>query len=136
MLNRLFIIATLIASTSGKAVELECKVVKKISSDRDYTAADIAKEQPSVRVQETAAGTTVSRCGLAPSVGKVTCDEYKIDHIETSVRSNITTLKEEKIKKFYLYRAQFDVQIFPDFSFIENNGRGTISFGVCSLAAP
>ena len=39
-----------------------------------------------------------------------------------------------KSKKFYLFRTQSELQIFADLRFIENNGRGTISFGSCTVA--
>ena len=29
--------------------------------------------------------------------------------------------------------AQFDLQLYPDLTYIENNGRGSISFGMCVL---
>jgi len=35
------------------------------------------------------------------------------------------------IAKYYYFDGQFDVQIFPNLSFIENNGRGDIAFGKC-----
>jgi hypothetical protein len=41
-----------------------------------------------------------------------------------------------KIKKIYLFASQFSVQIFPDLKFIEDMGRGIISFGTCELTAP
>lgn len=41
-----------------------------------------------------------------------------------------------KIKKYYLFRSQFDVQLFPDLSFLENNGRGSIAYGQCRLVSP
>jgi hypothetical protein len=58
----------------------------------------------------------VQRCGFTPSVGRVTCDRYEVDRVE--VDGNVD------IKKFYLFRAQFDVQLFSNLSFVENNGRG------------
>ncbi len=44
--------------------------------------------------------------------------------------------RRSRIKKFYVFRSQFDVQVYPDLSFIENNGRGGIAFGTCSVVAP
>jgi hypothetical protein len=29
--------------------------------------------------------------------------------------------------------SQYDIQLFPDMKFVENNGRGGIAFGTCKL---
>ena len=70
----------------------------------------------------------VSRCSYAASVQKVTCDRYKMDKVVFD--------KNVQIKKYYLFQSQFDVQIFRDLSFVENNGRGGIAFGKCRVVAP
>ena len=41
-----------------------------------------------------------------------------------------------RIKKYYVFRSQFDVQVFSDLSFLENNGRGDIAYGKCEVVAP
>jgi len=41
-----------------------------------------------------------------------------------------------RIRKYYLFRSQFDVQLYPDSSFIENNGRGSVAYGKCRFTAP
>ena len=33
------------------------------------------------------------------------------------------------VSKYYYFLGQFDVQVFLDGSFIENNGRGALAFG-------
>lgn len=68
---------------------------------------------------------TLKRCSFQPSARKITCDRYKVSHIEVDRNVNV--------KKFYLLRAQFDLQIFNDLSFIENNGRGGIAYGTCKF---
>ena len=35
------------------------------------------------------------------------------------------------IKKFYLFKSQFDVQLFPDMNFVEKNCRSGVSYGKC-----
>ena len=42
----------------------------------------------------------------------------------------------QKIKKYYRFRGQFDVQLFPSLFFVENNGRGGIAFGKCRVVSP
>ena len=41
-----------------------------------------------------------------------------------------------KIKKFYVFDSQFDVQLFADLTFVENDGRTGISFGKCQVTSP
>jgi len=42
-----------------------------------------------------------------------------------------STDKFASARKLYFFDGQFDLQIFRDGRFVENNGRGTISFGEC-----
>jgi hypothetical protein len=110
------------------AVEYECRVEKKFNSDHVYTPAEIDKGRFAVRVEESGDDAFLSRCSWSSIEGKVTCDRYEVDR---------TVLDEHvKIKKYYVFRSQFDVQLFPDLSFIENNGRGDIAFGRCRVTAP
>lgn len=70
----------------------------------------------------------LGRCSFAQSANEVTCDYYEVDRIMHD--DNV------KIKKYYVLRSHFDVQIFSDLSFIENNGRGDIAFGKCVVTSP
>jgi hypothetical protein len=65
----------------------------------------------------------LERCSYSTSQSKVTCDRYSVDRVEVD--------KFVGIKKFYYFKGQFDVQLFPDMNFVENNGRGGISYGKC-----
>ena len=65
----------------------------------------------------------LERCSFSLSQNKVTCDKYQVDRVEVD--------KWVGIKKFYFFKGQFDVQLFSDLSFIENNGRGGVSYGKC-----
>ncbi len=125
----LFVAAVLLsAPLGGAAVELKCAVTRKVDGERIYTAADLAKGQYSVRIEESAAGSTVARCALSPSASRVTCDRCPVDRIERDPSIGV--------KKFYVFRSQFDVQVFKGLSFVENNGRGGIAFGTCRAVAP
>ncbi len=117
-----------VCSLPGFAVEYAFDVTRKFDREREYTAEQIAKLQYSNRVEELNETAFVSRCFFAPSAGKVTCDRYKIDRV--SIDENM------KIKKYYLFRSQFDFQVFDDLSFVENNGRGGVSYGKCTLVSP
>lgn len=70
----------------------------------------------------------VERCSFSPSQNRNTCDTYEVDRVEHDSNVNI--------KKLYVFRSQFDVQIFKDMSYIENNGRGGFQVGKCKLVAP
>ncbi len=85
------------------------------------------RQQASVVIEDEKAP-FVERCSFAPSANKVTCDRYPIDRIEVDGNVNI--------KKFYLFRSQFDVQLFSDLTVVENNGRGGVAFGTCKMVKP
>ena len=117
------IAAALIAISSPVfSAELYCEVTKKLSRTMIYDAAHLQKYKLGLFIRD--AGTTVllSRCSVEFS-GDYTCDHYEADFVEHDSRANIT--------KYYYLRGQFDVQVFADNSFVENNGRGTIAFGQC-----
>jgi hypothetical protein len=65
----------------------------------------------------------LERCSFTPSEKKITCDRFSVDRVEVD--------KFVGIKKFYYFTGQFDVQLYPDMKFVENNGRGGISYGKC-----
>lgn len=76
-----------------------------------------------MKIEETRTGAYLSRCSYALSVARVTCDRYEVDKV---VLDDVA-----QIKKYYVFRSQFDVQLFANQSFIENNGRGGIAYGTC-----
>jgi hypothetical protein len=67
----------------------------------------------------------VERCSFAPSQSRVTCDPYVVDHVAYDAVIKAT--------KYYLFRGQFDVQVFNNLSFLENNGRGGVAWGRCAV---
>lgn len=114
---------------------LDCVVEKKVGPKHVYSASELSREQARVVVEDDASGAVLSRCSFAASAGRVTCDRYAVDRVEESKRVGDGG-KIELFKKYYLFRSHFDVQVFADKSFIENNGRGLIAFGTCSEAPP
>ncbi|MFY0570608.1 hypothetical protein ACN28E_43210 [Archangium lansingense] len=116
------------SSVTAVAADYRCTVERKVAFEQEVTTADLKKFKFSNLVEETEEGTFVSRCSFAPSEGRVTCDRYKVDRVE--IDPNV------KIKKLYLFRSQFNLQLFPNLNFIEDNGRGSISFGQCQITAP
>lgn len=122
-------VTLLLVAESAIAVEYRCTFDQKVSRDFVYTEAQLRKEDPSLLIEEDGGAAFVSRCSPAPSQGgRTTCDRYKADRVELD--ENV------KIKKFYFFNSQFDVQLYPDLKVIENNGRGGIAFGRCRLSSP
>jgi hypothetical protein len=107
------------------AVEYRCPVEQKFDSERIYTRAQIKKFKYSVLIEDYDTSAFLSRCS---GDAKVSCDRYEVDKIAYD--------EYVKIKKYYVFRSQFDVQLFPNLSFVENNGRGGIAYGTCAVASP
>jgi hypothetical protein len=115
-------------SFSAVAADYRCTVERKVHHEGEYTAAELEKGKFSNLIEETKEGSFVSRCSFEATQGRVTCDHYKADRVEVATGV--------KIKKFYFFSSQFNLQVFPNLTFIEDNGRGSISFGRCQLIAP
>jgi len=115
-------------ATLAQAVEYNCKVGKKFSAEHTYSVPELEKGQFSVKIVDEGESAILSRCSVTLSANKVTCDRYIVDKIIFD--ENV------KIKKYYVFRSHFDVQVFSNLSFVENNGRGGIAFGKCVVTAP
>ena len=125
---KLIISLFLFLPTIVQAVEYGCKVTKKLDSEREYTAQQLSKSQFSVLIEEIRDSSFLSRCSFVSSEGKVTCDRYKVDRVSFDKYVNI--------KKYYVFDSHFDVQLFSNLTFIENNGRGDIAYGKCRITSP
>jgi len=125
-LSLILMLCCLSSPTLG--VEYDCGVEKKFDSANIYTKDMIEKSQFSVRIEEESGGSYLSRCSFTASAGSVTCDRYAVDKVvfDENVR----------VKKFYVFSSQFDVQLFQSLFFLENNGRGGIAFGTCRVVSP
>ena len=128
MLRASIIIFASLVPALAAAAEYDCTVEKKFDSENSYTQEHINKSQFSVKVEENSGGSFLSRCSFSTSANKVTCDRYKVDKVVFD--ENV------KLKKYYVFRSQFDVQLFSNLSFVENNGRGGIAYGTCRVVAP
>jgi hypothetical protein len=71
---------------------------------------------------------SIQRCSRSFTENKHNCENYKIDRIEND--SNVL------VKKYYIFKAQYDIQIFKELSYIDNNGRGGMLYGKCKLVSP
>jgi hypothetical protein len=114
--------------TITQAVEYNCKVEQKFDSAQVYSADQLQKGQYSVVIKDNGVAASLSRCSFSPSNQAITCDQYEV--------AKIVFDKQVKIKKYYVFNSQFDVQMFSGLTFIENNGRGGIAYGKCSLVSP
>ena len=109
------------------AKQYDCKVDKKLDSQYAFTEEQIETYKFSVKIEEPDGGASISRCSIGAGTNDVMCDQYKADKVVFDKNARIT--------KYYVFPAQFDVQIFSDMSFIENNGRGGIAFGKCRVVS-
>ena len=114
----------LLGLSPALAVEYRCPAYKKVDSEREYTKSMIDKWKYSTRLVETKDGAFIHRCSHSQTEQKITCDEYKADKAVHDTKINA--------KKFYVFRSQFNFQIFSDLSSVEDNGRGSIQYGRCS----
>ena len=115
----------LATSSVGNAAEaFVCEVQHKFESERAYSKEHIEKSQFSVRIIDNGSSFVMKRCSYTMSANAVTCDEYDGDY--KTIDSNID------LRKYYYFAGQFDVQIFTDGFFVENNGRAGIAFGRCN----
>jgi len=64
----------------ASGVEYSCRVKKKFDAARTYPPEQIEKWQFSIRIEENAGNTFVSRCSFSASAEKITCDRYRVDN--------------------------------------------------------
>ena len=131
MMKRLIFLTIVLATLAPlftQAVEYNCVVDKKMDYEHMYTTEKLANGQFSVLIEDQGEKSFLSRCSFVQSAGKVTCDRYEVDKVVID--------KNAKIKKYYVFRSHFDVQLFTNLTFIENNGRGGIAYGKCAVSSP
>lgn len=118
----------LASQMSAYAVEYYCVAFKKLYSAKEYTKAELKRDQFATKIEDFGSEAYLSRCSYVPSEKKVTCDRYKVDRVEYDEFA--------KIKKYYVFRHQFNFQLFQSLSGIEDDGRGSIQFSKCEVIAP
>lgn len=119
------------------AVTYYCEATKKVDPNGEVSEEKMKKWKYANKLEDMGDKAFISRCSFTLSAKKVTCDRYEVDHIERSALWNLETKKDDKfIKKYYYFRGQLDFQLFPDLSFVENNGRESIQFGKCRVISP
>ncbi len=118
--------AIIVAACPAEAEVYECAVEAKLDSDTTYNSDQLDQWKFSVTVKDFGGAAELSRCSFSSIAGKITCDTYQVDRIE---RDDFVGHA-----KYYHFHGQFDVQIFADLTFLENNGRGSVAFGSCQVA--
>ena len=121
-MNKKILLIGLLISTNVYSSSYDCVVSRKTDFDNEIPLSIIQKYKYSVKIKDTTKP-ELERCSFTPSEKKITCDRYSVDRVEVD--------KFVGIKKFYYFTGQFDVQLYPDMKFVENNGRGGISYGKC-----
>jgi hypothetical protein len=121
-MRKLLFLLGVVVSSNVYSSSYECVVTRKLDFQNNYSQSDIDKFKYSVKIKDEK-NPELERCSFTPSEKKITCDRYVVDRVEVD--------KNVGIKKFYYFTGQFDVQLYPDMRFIENNGRGGISYGKC-----
>lgn len=114
-----YLVTILLIGSISEAEVKKCKPTSGVNVQGAISGSDLSKRE----VHSLVDNESISRCSLVPSLGKVTCDVYKVDKMVEDPHV--------KIKKYYYYKGQLNVQVFPDGGYIEDNGRGTIYFGSC-----
>ena len=115
-------------SASVFAAEYYCDVLVKRDLEHIYSEQEHKKWQWGVKIVDDGASSTISRCSFSTSENRVTCDDYPVEYMHADPYVGI--------KKYYYFTGHFDVQLYPDMQFIENNGRGSIGRGQCKLTRP
>lgn len=80
--------------------------------------------KPYTFVHSEASG-SVERCSRSYTQNQHVCETYKVDRFEND--ANV------QVKKYYVFTSQYDIQIFKDLSYIDNNGRGGMLYGKCKI---
>jgi len=122
IMKKILLLSLLTMSGFVYSSSYDCVVSRKTDFDNEIPSSIIQKYKYSVRIKDTPKP-ELERCSFTPSEKRVTCDRYSVDRVEVD--------KFVGIKKFYYFTGQFDVQLYPDMKFVENNGRGGISYGKC-----
>lgn len=115
---------TIFLNSSANAFTYDCKVTRKLSENSVVSDDELKKWQFAVKIYDLQKP-KLERCSFEISKNRVSCDSYDVDRVV--VDQNINA------KKFYHFSSQFDVQLFRDLSFVENNGRGGVAFGKCEV---
>lgn len=125
---RLIFAGFLFWPTVALSITYYCPVSSKVWEKGAYSASQLQSGRFAVKIVDSGDRATLSRCSFTPIEGRVTCDDYEVDYIAQD--NNIG------VKKYYVFNSQFDIQLFANMFFVENNGRGNIGYGTCRVTRP
>ena len=118
-MNYIFMIFMFFVSSNVFGETIECKTKFQSYMGKEITDDYFIKNhKPSIKIFDE---DLIERCHISNLQKERICETFSIDRVE----------KENDIKKFYVFNFQYDIQIFPDLSFMANNGRGGIEIGEC-----
>jgi len=127
MLRVLTVVLLLLLPAAALAMTYACTVEKRYDLRRTYTREQTKRGQFSVRITEERDSASLRRCAFEKKRQKISCDTPQpADRIVFDATT--------KRKKFYFFATQAEVQLFSDLRFVDNNGRGGLSFGTCTVA--
>ncbi len=123
MIFRVLAVALITSLAAAPEPTLRCDATQKMDPNGPWDADRLREGQWHVLLDDSSDPVIISRCSFAPSQGRVTCDDLAVDHVEEDPNIGV--------KKYYVFASQYDLQVFPGMSFVENNGRESVMFGVC-----
>ncbi len=108
------------------AITYHCQTTKKVERSIDYTLDKLKKYQFTTILDIYPEDVIyISRCGYSDIDKKIICNKYPADKIERDNNVNLI--------KVYIFKSQYNFQLFPDLTSVEDNGRGSISYQKCKV---
>ena len=125
--TRLALLATavLLPAAAAQATTYECRVTAVWSPLTIPERSYLARTRPSLRLHDSDDGTDVLRCTRDPARKKRTCRTIPIDWMAEDPAHGS--------RKFYQFATHYDLQLFADRTFVENDGNGVILHGKCRI---
>jgi len=112
---------------AARAAEYDCRVTDVWSPLVVPEVEYLERVQPTLHLSDTDAGVFVTRCARDPARKETHCERIQIDWV--------TRDDARATRKFYRIDRQYDLQLFFDRTFVENDGNGTVYHGRCNAVA-
>jgi hypothetical protein len=126
---RILVILLMVVPLAAAADIYECKITRKVYATGEDSPEELKKWQPSAILEINQNGPSyASRCSYSTIEKKVTCDRYEMDRVDVDPYVGHI--------KMYRFRSQMTVQLFANLNFMEDVGRGIVSFGKCKALTP
>jgi len=116
-------------ASNAFAVTYYCEATMKVDPNGRVSEDKIKKWKYANKLEDMGEEAYISRCSFSSTANAVTCDRYKVDHIES------TSILTGDIKKYYYFRGQMDFQLLPGLHYVENNGRESVQWGKCKITS-